>query len=109
MTYITLNMTAHQRTHAHITVHTPLHSRAQDAGPVCGCMSSVLIAPDISRIEFGVNVDVLHKPITQSVLSGLLGSKGRVTSYFLTTCEAEALRESWSERKRVSQESGVPS
>ena len=86
LTYITLNMAAHQHTwmRAHITVHTNAHSRTVPC-PVCVCMSSVVIAPDISRIEFGVNVDVLYKPIIQSALSWLLGSKGRVMSYFLTT------------------------
>lgn len=40
-------------------------------------ISSVVIAPDISRIEFGVNVDVLYKPIIQSVLSLTTWVKGQ--------------------------------
>lgn len=72
LTYITLNMTAHTHelvlyahtTHKRTPAHTPPHPTC-----VCMCMSSVVIAPDISRIEFGVNVDVLYKPIIQSALS----------------------------------------
>lgn len=60
LTYITLNMSAH--------THTLTHTPPRPAG-VCVRMPSFVIAPDISRIEFGVNARVLCKPIIQSALS----------------------------------------
>lgn len=86
LTYITLNMTAHQQTwiHTHITVYTIAHS-CTTLSSTHVRMLSVLIAPDISRIEFRDNADVLYKPIIQLVVSSPLGSKGKVMSHFLTT------------------------
>lgn len=64
-------------------------------------MSSLLILPDISRIEFRVNVDVLHKPIIQSALLWLRGSKGRVMSYSLTRWQKAEARVVAQERARA--------
>lgn len=81
LTYITLNTAAHQLRQIHVCVTV---QRSAHAGTVpcllcvfCVSMSSVVIAPDISRIEFGVNVDVLYKPIIQSLLSLTTWVKGQ--------------------------------
>lgn len=92
LTYITLNTPA-EHTSAQSETHTLLsYQRA------CVRMSSLLIAPDISRIEFRVNADVLYKPIIQSALLWLCGSKGRVMSYSLTRWqkgEARDVAQEW--------------
>lgn len=71
-------------------------------------MSSLLIAPDISRIEFRVNVDVLYKPIIQSALLWLCGSKSRVMSYSLTRWQKGEAREVAQERARAGAQGCYP-